>query len=221
MTAIGGFQGALAIVFFSLFGGAGCTSTVALAPEAFPDLAESTARYPKGWHEARGLQGEYVTLQGEVVGATVERTDESRLELAAPLRASIADEKLKVSGDGVEKVMPLSEVRMVEVTYTNERRGYIVGGVILTTLGAPALVGGASMIGVGFSEGRSLDTKGGLVGFLGVLTAANGIGMLIPGVMLLLKDSKDPRVTVGSTAPAGPSISLSAGAQGAVLSGRF
>lgn len=202
-------------------GGVGCHSSVPLAPEAFPDLTESTARYPKGWHEARGLQGEYVTLQGEVVGATVERTDGSRVELAAPLKASIADEKLKVSGDGVEKVFPLSEVRMVEVSYTNERRGYIAGGVVMTTLGAPALVGGVSMIGVGFSEGKSLNTQGGLVGFLGVLTAVNGLGMLIPGVMLLLKDSKDPRVVVGSGPAPGPSLSLSAGPQGAVLTGKF
>jgi hypothetical protein len=123
---------------------------------------------------------------------------------------------MRVSGEGGgERVYSLPAVRAVRIEYTSQERKNIIGGVTLVALSAPFVVSGVFCMMLGATNPEISSGVGTALEIAGVVTLANGIGMVIPGIVLLVREPGDPR----ATAPI--STSLHVGPDGASLRGTF
>src|SRR5689334_9452922 len=128
--------------------GCASTTTTAVRPDQLPELSESAARHPRGWHDTTGADGERMTLKGPITMVEVhDKGPPPKSDVfVPPFHATLTNDQLSVRRGEQSLSYSLANVRRIDVTYSTTRQdtalGLIIGTVPFLLLGTGLLVYG-------------------------------------------------------------------------------
>ncbi len=201
----------------------GCTSTVQLPATELPTLSTPSVQAGTEWPEVRTVAG-----PPEKIIGTIERIEISGNQGSEPIQlpftARVNGPNLEVFGPAGFRGFPLTEDLRVSVEYNDLKKRRSITGGVLIGVGAPILIGGIALFGLGIDiagrgdgiDGLITGFAGGLLMLGGTIGIAGGLGMVIPGIVFVATDPKKP---VGDTARIQPKLQI--GPTGVDLSVKF
>lgn len=177
-----------------LAGVSGCvtTSTTPIKPLVLPELSESAARHPAGWHDTVSPDDKHLELTGRIQGVVVVQTRGAAVRdvFVAPFKAEHTSEGMLVEDAHTRRVYAREDVT-VEVIHEDVWPKRVGGGVLLA-VGIPSILLSAYLfVETASSTNSTLGTN--LWYFTSGVTAAVGAALIIPGSLLIHGASKDPR----------------------------
>jgi hypothetical protein len=189
----------------------GCTSTVNLPATELPKLSTQSVHTSGDWVEVSTVEGDSQRIMGEI--QTIQVQSPKGVEpVYQPFTARINGPYLEVFGPTGPRGFPLAENLTVKVEYEDlKKRRNALGGTLIG-VGVPVAVAGGLLINLGVDLWDEAGGFGALLGFFpivfGVAGVGGGIGMIIPGIVVV---ATDPKKVTGNSAALQPRLQFRPG----------
>jgi hypothetical protein len=189
----------------------GCTSTLNLPATELPKLSTQNVYASDDWVEVNTVEGDSQRIIGEIQTIHVQ-TPKGAMPVYQPFTARINGPHLEVWGQTGPRGYPLAENPTVKVEYDDAKKRRNALGGTLIGIGLPVMAGGGGLIYLGAQLWNSGDLLGPLLGvfpiLFGVAGVGGGIGMVVPGIVVL---ATDPKKDKGNSAALQPKLQIRPG----------
>lgn len=189
----------------------GCTSTVTMPATELPTLSTQSVQASAEWPEVTTVEGEPQKIIGTIETIRIQGANGGE-PIYQPFAARINGPYLEVFGPTGPRGFPLAQDLTVTVEYNDaKKRRNAIGGALIGA-GVPVFITGA----VSMKAAVDIFETGGVFGFIGIfpflygiIGIGGGIGMVIPGIVLVATDPAKP--TGGNTAVLQPKLNIRPG----------
>jgi hypothetical protein len=180
---------------------AGCASSItSISPSELPALAQSAERNPDGWHATQSPERRPIVLKGKITGLVIQRREvvsgevESRQDtFKAPFQATYGEGSLLVADAEHERRYSTRELTDVRVRHTDQGARDTTGVALLVASVAPfGLMAYGISAAVSWADVHEPPGPAPAIAVASLFAAA-GLGLAIPGVVLLATRPGDPR----------------------------
>jgi hypothetical protein len=178
---------------------AACTTTVRMPAVELPALAPATRRVPVQWATIYQGDGEKKTLKGPIEEVRLDMKQGGSVPLYLPMDARVDGDWLSVRGPLGPTALRMQDISMVQVEYYDKEKQYKITGGTLVGASSPFLVTGTIALGAAVANTDSIYT--GLFAVTGLVSTSVGLGMAIPGIVLLMMDPKPPGAETATLRP--------------------
>jgi hypothetical protein len=178
---------------------AACTTTVRMPASELPALAPATRPEPVQWATVYHGEGEKKTLKGPIEEVRLDMKQGGSVPLYLPMDARVEGDQLTVAGPLGPRAFRMQDISMVQVEYYDKEKQYKITGGTLIGASSPFLVTGTVALGAALTD---LDSAyGGIFALFGFASTSVGLGMAIPGMVLLMMDPKPPGAETAALRP--------------------
>jgi hypothetical protein len=192
-----------------LLGGCGASSVQVQVPAtelsklSVPSTAQST-----DWPTVRTVEGKEQQIIGTIESVHI-GTPEGWVPINRSFYTRVNGSFFEIMDPAGVRGFPLATTPPASVVYTDATMGRKITGGVLVGVGTPLAVLGVIGIVAGSDIASSSSGLGGLftgtigvfVGFLGVVGVGGGLGMAIPGVVMLATNPSKPRTDQAKLQP--------------------
>ncbi|UQA55102.1 hypothetical protein [Polyangium aurulentum] len=165
-----------------------CTTVVNIPASEVPELAPATRPEPVEWATVHTTDGKTETLKGTIDDVRIWVRGGST-PVYLPMNAQIAGDVLTIRDQVGSKAFRMQDVERVQVEYFDREKAYKMPGGTLLGLSSPFVVTGVALLVSGASSQSDFS---GLMAVYGLFIGGIGLGIAIPGIVLVAIDPKPP-----------------------------
>jgi len=174
-----------------------CTTVVNVPASEVPTLAPATMPEPVAWATVHTEDGKTETLKGTIEDIRIQARGGST-PVYPPMNASVAGDMLTIRDQVGTRTYRMADIQRVQVEYFDREKAYKIPGGTLLGVSSPFLVTGVAFLIAGTSSQSDFS---GIVTAYGLIFGGIGLGIAIPGVVLLALDPKPPGARTASVPP--------------------